>query len=369
MRDILICTVGTSLIGNLQKSGDPVIAASLDRRNSKALALDILSKDPDDRICGAEINSVNSIIGKRMLDERRILLLLLSDTADGRFTGEILRGYFGSAKCPIAFERVEERVVEGLTDADVKRFKNDGLRNLVRIIAETARNFGAARMLINATGGYKAQISFAGMIGQALKISVCYLFERFSEVIALPPQPVALDLSFWLDNSDLFFELESGLEGEGLVSHRDERFKALVDDIEEDGVTLQALTAVGQLLHESSWNSFNQNKHGLLPRGTHVPIEKRAIRLEDQNGGKHKGLEAFLRRVVQVEYVNGVYTHYFNPDLSRRISFRKSSKGIPGQVEGCFCNDGALTKFDVMTTAETEDQVKAAIADLNSRFC
>ena len=53
---------------------------------------------------------------------------------------------------------------------------------------------------INATGGYKAQISFAGMIGQALGIPVYYLFEKFSKVIKLPPQPVALDLSLWLEN-------------------------------------------------------------------------------------------------------------------------------------------------------------------------
>lgn len=369
MRDILICTVGTSLIGNLQRSGDRAIEVSLDKRNSKALAVDILCKSPGDRICGAEINSVNSIIGKRMLDERRILLLLLSDTADGRFTGEILKNYFSSAKCPVAFERVEERVVEGLTDVDVKRFKNDGLRNLVRIVAETARNFGAARMLINATGGYKAQISFAGMIGQALGVPVCYLFEFFSEVIALPPQPVSLDLSFWLENSDLFFMLEHGLEGESLVAQRDERFKALVEHIEEDGVTLQALSPVGQLLHESSRNYFHQKRLNFLPSQSKVPLEKRVIRFEDKNPGKHKGLEAFLRQVAQVEYVNGIYTHYFNPDLTRARLFRRSSKGVAGQAEGWFCNDGALTKFDVMTTAETEDQVKAAIADLNNRFC
>jgi CRISPR/Cas system-associated protein Csm6 len=96
---------------------------------------------------------------------------------------------------------VQTEVIQGLSDASPHVFRTEGLRNLVRSIAGVVRRHGAQVTLINATGGYKAQISFAGMIGQTLEIPVCYLFEGFSDVITLPPQPIALDLRFWLNNA------------------------------------------------------------------------------------------------------------------------------------------------------------------------
>ncbi|MEA2059529.1 MAG: hypothetical protein U9P10_03190 [Thermodesulfobacteriota bacterium] len=82
----------------------------------------------------------------------------------------------------------------------------------MRIIGEIVRAYGSEQILINATGGYKAQISFAGMIGQALDIPVCYMFERFAEVIELPPQPVSLDLGFWIENAGKHKGLSAWLE-------------------------------------------------------------------------------------------------------------------------------------------------------------
>ncbi|MGI5862875.1 MAG: putative CRISPR-associated protein [Myxococcales bacterium] len=70
-----------------------------------------------------------------------------------------------------------------------------GLRNLVRAIGKIARDAGGPEWVaINATGGYKAQIAVAVLIGQALGSPVFYKHERFeSEVIAFPPMPVSFD--------------------------------------------------------------------------------------------------------------------------------------------------------------------------------
>ena len=138
--------------------------------------------------------------------------------------------------------------------------------------------------MINATGGYKAQISFAGMIGQALEIPVCYLFESFSEVITLPPQPVSLDLSFWLENATLFFDLAKydAADNPGLV---DERFSSLADEIEVDGKKFVGLSATGELFHEMFKNRFLQQRENLLPPDSGIDPEKKTIKYEDQNKG------------------------------------------------------------------------------------
>lgn len=368
MRDILVCTVGTSLIGNIIRSNDLDLKKCYEENNSQGIAVELCRHAPDDRLCGAEINSINSIIEKCHLTSRGALKLLVSDTDEGQFIGRVLCQYYKSSKNKSRFEVADFEVIEGLNDVDVNRFRNEGLRNLVRHISKTVKQYSSERILINATGGYKAQISFAGMIGQALEIPVCYLFEKFSEVIQLPPQPVSLDLSFWLEYVDLFFQLDSSFEADEIFELPDERFQSLIENIEVNGQYLYSLSPIGQLFHESLQYRFNQQRSILLPASSSIPVKKRKIRYEDSNKGKHKGLEQYLEKVKPVSYLKEIYTHYYNPDLTKPNTFRKSAKGLPGQVEGWFSNNGSLTKFDIITTAKTPQALQACIVDLNERF-
>jgi len=213
-RHTLICTVGTSLKSNLER--DPARKTWADlyaRGRLKDLARALTSLPPQDRLLGAEINSIDSIISRGILTTPLRLYLLVSDTEDGQNIGELLKLYYLEDDNPRRFEQAEWQVLEGLTDANSQRFRREGLRHLVTAVAKIARQWGPEQVVINATGGYKAQISFAGLIGQALDIPVCYLFERFSEVITLPPQPVSLDLSFWLAHAHRFYLL-AGDQGE-----------------------------------------------------------------------------------------------------------------------------------------------------------
>ena len=82
---------------------------------------------------------------------------------------------------------VEAREIDDLQDADPKRFRTKGLRNLAKVVCGVIRDYGAANCAINATGGYKAQIAIAVLMGQALGVPVYYKHERFDEIIAFPP--------------------------------------------------------------------------------------------------------------------------------------------------------------------------------------
>jgi len=354
------------LITNLKNTNDEAVKKQVVARNAKALAVTLLNYSPDERICGAEINSIWSIVKGGLIEDNKRLIFLVSDTDDGRFTGELLRLYYKSGRNPLRFEEVEVQVVEGLTANDVNRFRNEGLRNLVRRISEVVRRpEESSRVLINATGGYKAQISFAGMIGQSLGIPVCYMYEGFSAVIQLPPQPISLDLSFWLEHNDLFYDLESGIESP--FEPHDERFASLIDREDVDGKPLTTLSATGQLFHETFRYQFGRKQSEILPLPSSIPEAEKKIRYEDQNSGKHPGLAHFLGKLRTVPYVSEIYTFYFNPDLNVPIRFRKSAKGAVDQVEGHFSGSGCTTKFIVLTTAKTEEANRACIADLNNR--
>lgn len=362
MRNVLVCTVGTSLKGNLSRTNNRIFEFP-DQNNIKGIVLELSKIDPSDRMNGAEINSINSILNKKMLGCRDYLYLLVSDTQDGALIGDILKSYFQRRQNPICFEKIDIITIQGLTDQSAHRFKTDGLRNLVKAIAQIVWRHGSKAVLINATGGYKAQISFAGMIGQALEIPVCYLFEKFSEVIELPPQPVSLDLSFWLENAGLFFELAEA-DAKDNPGHKNERFSSLVDEIEVDGEKVISLSAIGQLFHETFKYRFLQNKNELLPPDSGIDPEDKIIKYEDNNAGRQQGLKGYLENLCQKPYVKKIFTHYYNPDLPLKNYFRPSAKGNFSQIEGGYSNGKTATKFDLVTTAKNKEQQNAVLADL-----
>ena len=114
MRNTLICTVGTSLFTNIKFSkeesfieayglGNPE-ESQKKPRNLQKLALLLLEKQNTERLCGAEINSITSICQKNLLANTARLIFLVSDTEDGKETGELLKLYYSSHKNPIKFK-------------------------------------------------------------------------------------------------------------------------------------------------------------------------------------------------------------------------------------------------------------------------
>lgn len=309
MRNTLICTVGTSLFNNIKYANDDSIRQAFEGKNWKQLSLLLQEKPNTDRLCGAEINSVTSICDRGYLSSRRQLLFLVSETDDGKNTGAVLKLYYEHASNPLRFDKVEVRVLEGLRDDRVKDFKQKGLKNLVRNISDEVRKFSSETLAINATGGYKAQISFAGMIGQALEIPVYYLFERFSEVIELPPQPIALDLAFWLNNYVFFEKMEANSvlnKSEVERELKNEYLHSLVDEEEMGTETCVSLSAMGELFHERCRLQFAKQETTLLsliPQDD-TPPERKPISLRDDHGKDI--LKAFAEKIRRSPYVKGI---------------------------------------------------------------
>jgi len=330
MRNTLICTVGTSLLNNLKFAEDS-IKQVFEAKNWNQLSLLLLEQPNSARICGAEINSITSICEKELLTARIRLIFLVSDTEDGKKTGELLKLYYNHSSNPLQFELVDVRVLKGLRDDNVKAFKQQGLKNLVHEITTEVKKFSPEVIAINATGGYKAQISFAGMIGQALGIPVYYLFEKFSEVIELPPQPVALDLAFWLNNYALFEHLESSQTIEkSLVEHNleSEYFPSLIDEEVIDDVPYVTLSAMGVLFNERSRLQFAKQEISILsliPKDETEP-ERKQISLRNDHG--QDILETFAKKIRRSPYVKKIINSLpFNSALTNPIR-RTSPDGI-----------------------------------------
>jgi putative CRISPR-associated protein (TIGR02619 family) len=368
-RDILICTVGTSLFSNIERldEGDPLKVCER-KGNVTGLVKELLKRDPSDRVCGAEINSITSLLKKGKLSERNELYLLISHTDDGWEVGEILKHYYQDSKNPYRFQRVIATRVEGLKDYDIKKFRTEGLKNLVKGIAKTVREKGAERIVINATGGYKAQISFAGLIGQALEIPVMYMFERFEEIIELPPQPVSFNFDLWLSNYENFKKLStddlaSYEEVKDLVNN--ERLNTLVEIETIDGKKTVALTAIGQLFHETFLHRFRREKRSFLEDLS--PKKEEPKFSKDFYHYPPLGAEEFVKKVWRDKgYVKTIRDFYTNPDLPEksRFEFDKNRNKVI-----LIYSDGTRTaKFNVEIPSKNETTLKAALVDLNETY-
>ncbi|MEM4408978.1 MAG: putative CRISPR-associated protein [Candidatus Caldarchaeum sp.] len=264
--DVLICTVGTSLYGNIERLEDTNKLKEYKKKgNFLGLSIELLKLNPRDRLLGAEINSISSLLEGKKMGASQELHLMVSDTDDGKEVGEVLRHYYENTIEPFRFERVLTHTIEGLRDNDIKMFKNQGLRNLIKEIARIANEKGTERLIINATGGYKAQISLAGLIGQALEIPVMYMFERFEEIIELPPQPLSFNFDLWLENYDGFETLSARdkepVPYEEVKSLADnKKLKSLIDEETIDGKRYVSLNPVGELFHQSFTFKFRKEK-------------------------------------------------------------------------------------------------------------
>lgn len=373
-RNVLICTVGTSLKTNLQRAageiargGDPpegVDRALLDayaRGDDDAVERELKKLDGSQRMCGAEINSITSMLEKGYVVPECELWFLRSDTEDGRRVGGWLQSYYRARGHRV----VKTEAVEDLQDQDARRFRTRGLRNLARSMCRIVRERSPASCAINATGGYKAQIGIAVVLGQALGVPVYYKHELFPEVIAFPPLPVSLDFSLWLRVNELLYELEREgvIEASPYEHEWNEKLESLVGREVVDGREYLELSPTGQVFHETCQEMFRRLRGDLLPPEV-PPHEKRPPRLERAGWpGEHPEIERYLLRLTkEVPQVRQCKSDYFNRDLSRKTGFRLSK----GEIVGTFSNGSYTVGFVVQTSARTDEEKLAVLALLRA---
>jgi hypothetical protein len=234
-------------------------------------------------------------------------------------------------------------------------------------VCKIVRDFGPSACAINATGGYKAQIAIAVLLGQALSVPVYYKHERFNAIIAFPPMPVGLDLQLWLELSGPLFLLDAAarrgqtLELAQIAQDWDERAEAMIDRIDIDGTTYVELSPTGLIFHEGFAQRFEQMAPSLLPPPAQ-PKDKRPAQVANKETNVPQAARDFMQKVIdEVPQVIGCVSWYHNPDLSRSDRFSLGAKGIEGRhSNGTWC-----VKFEVQTTAQTPEQRRAMVAQLN----
>ena len=386
MRRIVLCTVGTSLfypnLSSLRKSlsgeGDsgqekpPIaperreileaLATAYEQKDWRGVATHLIRLPPHERLCGAEINSMHSLIQHGYATRDCGVYFLHSDTPEGAAIGAILQETFRQW----GHQPVHCIQVADLQDSDPKRFRTKGLRNLARELSRVIRDHTPSACAINATGGYKAQIALAVLLGQAVHVPVYYMHERFSEIIAFPPLPVAFDFDYWLKYNQILYTLEKDPQPYAKLQEEwDEVLESLTEIVDIDGEKWVELSATGQIFHDAFRERFRSHRQVLLP----PPAPKKeapAIRDHSVTLKCRPELERYLNEVTEaLPCIQRCITYYAHPDLPQSMGFRIKPKSDEPQIEGIYSNGRETVKFLVQTTAQTIAQCQAVVAALN----
>ena len=230
----ILTTVGTSLLTNARRALEV-------ERLSEHQALHYL-RQTDPVRASAESNSLS-----RLLEPGDAIVLIHSQTDDGKFCAESLRKHYVG--------RGFRSEVGEIVDLSYKesRFKMRGLRALVSTLVELIRAHRkeGRQVLINATGGFKAEIAYATLVGLLFDVPVYYIHEIFNEIIEMPPTPVGWDHTLIAENEEFFEWLSEEMRTSAEVA---QRTRALPHEVhlllaEEEGYTF--LSAAGEAFFES----------------------------------------------------------------------------------------------------------------------
>lgn len=140
----------------------------------------------------------------------------------------------------------------------------------------------------------------------------------------------------------------------------DERLETLVDRETVDGLEYVALNATGQIFHEALRDEFSRRAAAQLP----PPAARKGRAVLGDEGFEQAAtpIRTYMETIIRdVPYVHSCRTIYWNPDRPERSRFAYSQD----QILGIYSNGSWCVKFLVLTTAESPEQRRAAVAHLN----
>jgi len=210
VRRVIITTTGTSLLTSWERAN-----GGQGKTPDKHILLAALKEQV---LNCAELASLSRLELNRQYD---YVYLVSSDTGQGALCTEAIEGALNDD----GFLYTESVIVKGLTK-NVQDFETRGLPNLFERLAEIREKHAGARLLINATGGFKAQTAYATFFGIVTGLEVVYMHEDFNSLITFPPMPVACDTNYVLQHQTRF--------GDILAATAKKEARRMIDDLPVD---------------------------------------------------------------------------------------------------------------------------------------
>lgn len=344
MTRMLICSVGTSLLAGRDRpwKWSPVGGAEY----PDAKVVDEWLQQADPVKASAEMNTLSRLeVGP---DDR--LVFLHSDTPDGAFCAERLAAYYGRRCRSVELKRIAQ------LGYGARNFSR-GLKSLIDLtcglIRQSRLGNTGERIIICATGGFKAEIAYLNLLGALLQVEVVYIHELHNELVTLPQLPLAWDTAFAARNKEFFQWIEEEprrpVEVESWLN-REPALRALVED-GDDGYVY--LSPAGLLLYRAAQEQMVAGKPVEWPEPSPLPPEKKK-HFENKPHKRPRGWERYVDRLCQISCVSFVgYAEEMHQ--GERVRILDPERGVIGVRYG---TAGDALPMRVETTARGLEQTQ-----------
>jgi hypothetical protein len=223
-------------------------------------------------------------------------------------------------------------------------------------------------VIVNSTGGYKAQIAFALALGQALKFPVYYRFEAFSKIIKMPPLPVSLDWEIYLNNFEIleFLESHTLIEESELKKHGynnfatlPEEIKSFVDRTKIDKTQCLDFNPMGQVFIESARELIRMETS--LQDSNKTPEDKIMINSKEAHAMEFEGKQKVMYRLSKLPFITKLHLYDFHAREKDLVSVKLSEDNI---IRVMYGNKKGTVYIEVQTTAKNRREMITAIEEI-----
>lgn len=140
--------------------------------------------DNDEHLQSKLSAEIHSLARMQLQPDDRVVLFA-SETLDGQACAYALAEYLEQHG-----HTVDVEVVKGLQTTDARLFRQTGVVEFIKKTAKYIDDYGVENCTLNPTGGFKALVPYAVLLGMIRRVSCRYIFEFSSQLIELPPLPV-----------------------------------------------------------------------------------------------------------------------------------------------------------------------------------
>jgi len=348
----IITTVGTSLFLNLDDEFDAGIKATWrslqqepgdrweerggndhDGSDSDIGSIRSFCAQPEFRArfsdleCSAETATLEKIIDETACGGAYEVYLLCTDTVLSRLAAEMLAVYSpilqGKTKIIRGDGEVKDetkgKVINGLSIFNAKRFKTEGLKNLVGEIRRIWKTqfdgeSGKHRIILNASGGYKGVLPFLTIISQLYEFPIFYKYQDdendiTQELIKIDPIPFGFD---W----GLIYEVAPYLDQEWIdLARKEENKKEREPSFEV--VVFREMKMIG----DNGLNLINRGNNRITDIGLMLRAFYEGIAIKDLNEADRSAPEDRRRSKTS----SAIMELIFN-DWRRQFSYQAKEK-------------------------------------------
>ena len=231
VRNLVISTVGASLLNNFKKSKGLELFHLENAESLISSLVEFIGVQGEEK-ASSETNSISKTIAKIGLDARDThLTFICSETKLCSIASSALKQYFEERGFTVSIEVIKD------LNYDEAVFQSSGLRNFVNKLIDLVSYAKKEkfRVILNATPGFKAESAFMAIIGMLFNCETFYIHERFKNIIKFHPLPLSLDLEIWKKHSSALQDLPMGIEKEKFLERWSENvYNELSIFIEEE---------------------------------------------------------------------------------------------------------------------------------------